>query len=347
MLTASAQDRTAGMKYSAPPEKAQTLYESWQLRRERLNAPPPAGADYVASQIHVLDYLLKRYDGDTAAQVPAAFPARGEVMVNRRTVVVHDHIGRGLVAGIKTEQEASGRAASILKRIASVDPQSSVKAPGHGIFAQESEDKDPPAKSTHGGVAAPDIDEDQITFSQRRAWAKINTAIKYGAPTLEVYSLIKASFSMSPILPERAVAYLFERVDNTTTVNVLPAELLAHCTNKSALDYALLAWRNRLASMGPEPVGDRLKHACTEEGRQKRGLELLRNYLADVNAAVRMEAARMLGSLGSLDDIGLLLDLISLPALSDEHPDERQVLIDAAARLSGVEKLPPPAEQTN
>lgn len=323
----------------------QTLYESWQLRRQRLDSTPPTASDYIASQIHILDYLLRRYAGNPLAEVPASFPARSDLMINRRTVVVHEHIGRGLVAGIKTEQEASGRAASILKRIANVDPQASVKSPGFGIFrdADDAENESQPEKAAHGGIAPPAKAAEEATYGQRRAWGKINTAIKYGASSQEVYDLIKSSYSLSPILPERAVSYLFERVDNTSTINVLPAELLSYCTNTSALDYAMLAWRNRLASIGPDPVSDRLKHACTEEGRQKRAVALLRSYLADINGAVRMEATRMLGQLGSLDDVGLLLDLISLPPLSDELPGERGILIEVASRLSGTDPLPPKA----
>jgi hypothetical protein len=297
----------------------------------------------------VLDYLLNRYAGDPLGQAAATFPARTEVMLNRRTVVVHDHIGRGVVAGIKTEQEASGRAASILKRIASVDPQASVKAPGHGIFREEDPDSKPqPQNAEKGGIAGPQQPAaPEPSFAQRRAWGKINTAIKYGATSLEIFDLIKGSYALSPVLPERAVAYLFERVDNAKLVNVLPAELLSHCSNTSALEYALLAWRNRLAALGAEPVGDRLKHACMEEGRRERALKLLRTYLADVNGAVRMEAARLLGQLGTLDDVGLLLDLISLPPLSDELPGERGLLMEAAARLAGamLPESPPESEQ--
>src|SRR5262249_20305423 len=143
------------MQYSAPAPKDQTLYESWQLRRKKLDALTTNGADHVASQIHVLDYLLKRYAFDPIGREIATFPARSDVMINRRTVIVHDHVGRGLVAGIKTEQEASGRAASILKRIASVDPQSSVKSPGFGIFKDEKtgDEPQPPEKVANGGIA--------------------------------------------------------------------------------------------------------------------------------------------------------------------------------------------------
>jgi hypothetical protein len=50
---------------------------------------------------------------------------------------------------------------------------------------------------------------------------------------------------------------------------------------------------------------------------------------------VRLESIKLLVELGGLDDIGLLLDLASLPPQSDEDPTERPSLMEAASRLSG------------
>ncbi len=51
---------------------------------------------------------------------------------------------------------------------------------------------------------------------------------------------------------------------------------------------------------------------------------------------VRIRAALQLGERGDLDDIGLLSDLLSLPASLDEHPRERAALVYAMQRLSGT-----------
>ena len=56
--------------------------------------------------------------------------------------------------------------------------------------------------------------------------------------------------------------------------------------------------------------------------------------MANSDAAVRLEAIDILGRIGTLDDIGLLSDLLSLPPLKDEHPDERAALARAMQRLS-------------
>ena len=51
--------------------------------------------------------------------------------------------------------------------------------------------------------------------------------------------------------------------------------------------------------------------------------DAVRAELCDSDPAVRIRAAVELGEIGDLDDIGLLSDLLSLPANPDEHPRER------------------------
>jgi hypothetical protein len=65
-------------------------------------------------------------------------------------------------------------------------------------------------------------------------------------------------------------------------------------------------------------------------------VETVREKLCDVDPAVRVQAAVELGEIGSLDDIGLLSDLLSLPYSLDEHPKERAALVHAMQRLSGT-----------
>lgn len=59
------------------------------------------------------------------------------------------------------------------------------------------------------------------------------------------------------------------------------------------------------------------------------GLDGIRVRLADANAEARLAAIDLLSESGTLDDITLLSDLVSLPRLDDEDPRERKALLDA------------------
>jgi hypothetical protein len=50
----------------------------------------------------------------------------------------------------------------------------------------------------------------------------------------------------------------------------------------------------------------------------------------------RLEAIRYLGEAGDLDDVGLLLDLLSLPCQADEVPAEREAIIWALRRMANL-----------
>jgi hypothetical protein len=335
----------------------QSLYESWELRRQLLesNANP---IDVAIAQIQkrILDFLLRRYATDTAAKVPASFPARTELRLDRRAIVVHDHMGRGIVSGVKNEVEASDRAARILKRISNLDPQASAQSPGRGIYdpllaaALESEMPPEPNPALHGdargGIAAPvpgganlpapTPSSTSITYRQRLAWGRIHSGIKAGEPAVVVLDRIRGALSLGRAVPERAITYMFEHCSNPLMKETLAADLLARCINSSVPAYALLAWRDRLVALsGPDEVANRLRSICLQEPMRPTALKNLRPSLADSHAIVRIEAAKLLADLGNLHDVGLLLDLAALPPQSDEDPSERGVLLNSAEQLAG------------
>ena len=68
--------------------------------------------------------------------------------------------------------------------------------------------------------------------------------------------------------------------------------------------------------------------------------DMLRIKLCDGNPTVRVLAAVELGKVGTLDDIGLLSDLLYLPKAADEHPRERAALIHSMQRLAGITAEP-------
>ena len=64
--------------------------------------------------------------------------------------------------------------------------------------------------------------------------------------------------------------------------------------------------------------------------------EALRMRLCDNDPVGRLLTITRLGEIGTLHDIGLLLDLLSLPISNDEHPRERAAILHAMHRLAGL-----------
>ena len=336
----------------------QTLFESWELRRQLLESTAnPIDAGIAQVQKRILDFLLRRYINDPAARVAACFPARTEFRIDRRAIVVHDHMGRGIVSGTRNEVEAGDRAARILKRISNIDPQASAQQPGHGIFAdpllttlldsEKTQLHQPPLSGdSRGGIAAQSAHDPNslpaqgaaapVTYRQRLAWGRIQAGIKASEPASVVFELIRSAIALGPVVPERAITYLFEHCSNPLNEETLPAELLGRCINASVPAYALLAWRDRLAAHGcADDVTTCLRSICLLKHMRAPALKNLRPNLADIQAIVRIEAIKLLAELGDLHDVGLLLDLAALPPQSDEAPTERSILLTAAEQLAG------------
>lgn len=95
--------------------KHPSLYEDWQSRRAALDWEPADSATKALERI--LDFLLNRYAERSEAAQPARFPLAQNLNVNERAIIVNHHLGARLVAGVKTEQEATQRVSSILKRM--------------------------------------------------------------------------------------------------------------------------------------------------------------------------------------------------------------------------------------
>ncbi len=94
-----------------------TLYDDWQSRRQRLAEAAGGEADYRAVELRLLDYLLRRYQGSPEAARPARFPLPTGIFVNHRAIVVHHHLGRGVIPTITNPQEAQTRVQAIVARM--------------------------------------------------------------------------------------------------------------------------------------------------------------------------------------------------------------------------------------
>jgi hypothetical protein len=62
--------------------------------------------------------------------------------------------------------------------------------------------------------------------------------------------------------------------------------------------------------------------------------------LCDSDPVTRVLAAVELGEVGTLDDVGLLSDLLALAPSDEEHPSERAAMAHSLQRLAGVVSEP-------
>ncbi|HEY3321129.1 MAG TPA: hypothetical protein VGP72_11735 [Planctomycetota bacterium] len=311
-----------------------TLYEDWQLRRERiLTQGAPTGKGYLEAQIRVLDYLLRRYADSTEARQPARFPQRTDVYLDERAIVVHAHMGCCEVAGIKSEAQAAQRSSRILNRIAALDPQHDLKAPERELIWLA-----PPADR-----ARPRLGYWKM-LRHRAALLSLEEAILFDWRPETIMSRLDIVLQFNSRLPARQIEFLFRQLDDSTLVAPVAADILARCSNESAFEYALLAWQDRLTAHGPDLITARLEALFRtklsdpdiDTPLREHRCDLLRAQLASASAEVRLRAVCVIEQLGTLHDIGLLLDLLRLPTAVDEDSRERPALLAALHTISGA-----------
>jgi hypothetical protein len=86
-----------------------TIIEHWMLRRHRLADAHGVPEQHRLMQIQVLDYLINRYRDSPDVARPSRCLTSTDVYWDERAIVVHHHLGRGRVAGVKDRREAERR----------------------------------------------------------------------------------------------------------------------------------------------------------------------------------------------------------------------------------------------
>ncbi len=284
-----------------------TLYEDWRSRRDRLSASTETGRLRAAPQLKILDYLLSRYQGSDEGKRPARFHNQGRLHWNDRRIVVHHHLGRGEVAGVKNRAEADQRITSILHRMTSDDREED-----HALFADE-----PTKPKVPAGVPL--------------AWYTIARLLKWNRCADHA---IRAALAQYPFLPRVAMQHLYARVGDISCNDGDAMLLLWHCHNTSAVDYAVRAWRERVAHNQSDAITEELEEYFRGSEKREMAAAKMREELANDNSSVRLAATALLEELGELDDIGLFSDLLSLPESDDEDERERDALIHAMKTLA-------------
>jgi len=288
---------------------SRTLLEDWQARRDRLAADAGPIPQYAALHLQVLGYLIERYRQSAEAALPARFVPACDLAVNPRAIVVHHHLGEGVLGGVKTRHEAAARVTAVLSRLT---------APSTAASATPPDD-------------APWPGEPQYVASAK--WAKALRAIARGR---DAHGQIEEALRSHPAAPEQALRYLHRCLLDADVIDAYALALLARCQNPAAVGYAVLAWRQRIEAGCGEDLQREFEQFFARPAVRPQAAERLRVELAADDPRVRLAAIELLGRLGTLSDIGLLSDLLALPPLADEDPGERPALLRAMQAIGGV-----------
>lgn len=290
--------------------EARTVFDDWLARRQRLAASETVPESSRRVQLQVLEYLIRRYADSREAARPARCPTAATFYSDDRRIVVHHHLGRGGIAGVKNQAEANRRMGGILSRLRRVHQEGAEPVGAQNEFASWLDELDQRVEKPLG--------------AWQSLWRQMSSSSSSGTKAA-LQESIAASLERSPYLPRAVIIYLY-RCLSVSVYDMVAAELLLKCRSQSVPDYVARAWRERVDAGCQDGVTAKLVGYLAH---QPRALDAVRERLADGNPAVRFAATQLLRAAGTLDDVALLSDLLSLPRSADEQSYERRALLDA------------------
>ena len=271
-----------------------TLYEDWQRRHGKLQSGgAPQGRQYIDVQLHVLNFLLQRYENTEVGNQPARFPLSTEMVWNKRALVVHHHLARNQEAGRKKDISA------ILMSMSGQEAQNSLATPGGGALLG----------TLSGGPVR---------------WNELPFASFHIDAVQRVFNRLSASINLNPVLPQDDLRFLRKCIHNGQAV-----ELLTRCKNMEAADIIVSAFR--------DGYGYANLHVFLDDPiKRPQAADRFRAELATPDGKLRLRVIEVIGEIGTIQDIGLLMDLLALPIAEDEMPGEREALSAAINEISEV-----------
>jgi hypothetical protein len=287
-----------------------SLFEDWQTRRRGLETASNLDASSRQLQIQLLDYLLNRYRDDPQAQRPARFPAVSQLRFNERAILVLHHFKVGPAKTTRNIFDVHDRISGIVDRMAQhpAEPESA----NHIATAQA---------STVALTQAPSLTARICDLWRAIAW--------------EASSIWRARSKSK--FRRKKVRRLFHRYSNPKYCNPRLLEKLLALDYQKTKYLALDAWADRRRAGCQDEVTGRLFQVVSRFNNRE--LDQVRMMLADDNHNLRVAAIETLGQCASLDDVGLLSDLLALPPQTNEEPGERSTLRAAiqqvVSRISG------------
>ena len=317
---------------NAAAQTSTTLYDDWRQRRAFLEQAERSPR--IELHRRVLDYLLHRYLDAPAAQQPARVAFQPGARWNSRRIVVHHHLRRNVADDVKSPAEAQQRVASILHRMVgrtepaespTSDPEASV------VYLPKA------ARIWWKHLASRAREGDDIDKFIRRSlsWLEACTIRRVidGGVLDEAHRprpLGRSEFVIVEVelrKVDRRAARAMRRT--FSPVRDYPLSYFMNCL--------VDVWRSRVVrSSHSDDLQSRVHSYMSRPQCRQLAAESIRNELAHESSVVRIAAAKLLGRLGTLDDVGLLSDLLSLN-LTDEGPDEREVQTHAMKRIADRE----------
>jgi hypothetical protein len=155
-----------------------------------------------------------------------------------------------------------------------------------------------------------------------------------GRSTLPESGEIVAAFGAKVSLTYTVVRRLYKRIASLSSQDVKAADLLVRSGSSEGVGLAVKVWRERAAAGCRDPVAQTLQRGFAEPAVRDMAAHRVRELLADSSPKVRMQAAKVLAKIGSLDDVALFSDLLNLPPQTDETPQEREILLEAMQSLA-------------
>ncbi|HEY3321128.1 MAG TPA: hypothetical protein VGP72_11730 [Planctomycetota bacterium] len=313
----------------APPLPAiVTLYEDWQRRRQHLlSMTSPEDEQFRTAQTQILDYLLKQHRNTPEALLPARFvhtkqpmwesaSAEHGTFINRRAMLLHHHLSRTSARDSNDGQRVVPIARRVSGRVLEMPL-------GRG---------ERPLPTDGDGARSYGLAHDALG----KTWRAIKEHLQWSGEIFEFYLSRQPPPHPGYTLDDATLDYLCRCAERSSAWAFLATGLLLCADNPRVVEYSVSAWRGRLQRKPADSTLFYLEELLARPDHRQRAAECIRAELANNDATVRERAVKMLARVGSLDDIGLLIDFA---ALSDSDSREREALLATMRALAGAEGL--------
>jgi len=285
-------------------ENQKTRLADWTDRREELLLQPKPST-FQSMQIKVLGYLIERYRDSPVAQVPARFAPTKPFYLNRRMIVVHEHLRLGHGKPTHNRESAERQIISSVHRMS--DP------------------------SQVDERALLEFPLPRRPFRPGRTW--MTTWRLLGALGCSD-SMLRKAVTAYPVLPEVCLRKLASRLADTKKQDIAALVILGQCENESVPHLLLNVWKTRvLAAKSQDRVRDGIVTRISSERFREQSVQFLRECLGDESVNLRLAAIDLLAKIGNLDDISLFADILRLPP--DDLPlNETQAILSAMESIA-------------
>ncbi|MBL8888871.1 MAG: hypothetical protein JNL67_02760 [Planctomycetaceae bacterium] len=341
-----------------PVRKQKSRLVDWTERRvelSRLSNP----STFESMQIKVLGYLIERYRDSPVAEVPARYCQREQLYLNRRMIVVHEHLrldrGQPTCSRAAAEQRIQECAQKLTEQSRgslrdsnwTAEPSTTnwTAEPSTTSWTAEPSTTNWTAEpSTTNWTAEPSTtmtepsskrepEPSSLSMLRRLIRAWLFSLWTWGTTREGSDRWLRNQIASSGKLPRTNVKKLVSRVANTQTQDMAAIRFLIKIAAGDLLPIFVKLWRIRVAAgLHQDRVLAHLEAEFCREPYMIWAAEKMRELLGDNLVEVRLAAIRLLEQIGNLDDISFFGDLLRLP--SEEVSSQ-----EATAMLQAMQTL--------